>query len=100
MAYQIRQAIVDDPARWKRATRAARFTEVWTLTGESLKRAPKGFDPDHPLIDDLRRKSFIASCRLTQREVTSPGFADALARRYRAATAFMRFLCDAVGVEF
>ncbi len=100
VAYRIRQEIADDPTRWKRATRSTRFTETWTLVGESLKRAPRGFDPDHPLIDDLKRTSFIATTKLTQREVTSPGFADALARRFRAATPFMRFLCDAVGVEF
>ncbi len=100
VARQIRQAIVDDPNGWKRATRSRRFNEIWTLDGDSLKRAPRGFDPTHPLVDDLRRRSFIATCRLTQREVTSPGFAEELALRYRAATPFMRFLCHAIGVEF
>lgn len=98
VAYRIRQAIADHPRAWTEATGALR--EVWELSGESLKRAPRGFEPDHPLIDDLKRTSFIATCRLTQREVTSPGFADGLARRFRAATPFMRFLCEAVGVEF
>ena len=100
VAYRIREAIADDPTGWKRATRGKRFAATWSLAGESLKRAPKGFDPDHPLIDDLKRTSFIAVSRLTQREVTSPGFADALAARYRSATPFMRFLCAAVGLEF
>ncbi len=53
-------------------------------------------------VDDVQEPAlaFIATCRLTQREVTSSGFSDALARRFRAATPFMRFLCRAIDVEF
>ncbi len=100
VARQIRQAIVDDPDGWRRATRSRPFTEVWELAGDSLRRPPRGFDPDHRFVEDLKRRSFIATCRLTQREVTSSGFSDALARRFRAATPFMRFLCRAIDVEF
>ena len=67
-ANAIRQAIVDDPGGWKGVSRQKRFKDVYgELEGESLKRPPRGFDPDNPLIDDLKRKDFIASTRFTQR---------------------------------
>ena len=100
VAYEIRHAIGAEPAAWKKATRGARFRDVYELGGESLKRPPKGFDPDHPLIDDLKRKSFMASGSLTQRAVTSKDFMDEFHRRAMAAKPFMAFLCSAVGVPF
>ncbi len=99
-ARKIREAIVDDPSRWKRVTRSKRFLGVYALEGESLKRPPRGFEPDHPLIEDLKRKDFIASTRLTQKAVTSPGFVGEYAKLCKAAAPFMEFLCDAVGVPF
>lgn len=98
---KIRDAIVADPAGWKRAAYGKRFTEVFTLSdGELLKRPPRGYDADHPFIDDLRRKDFTAGTRLTQKQVTSPGFVDEYAGICKAASPYMRFLCDAVGVPF
>lgn len=100
-ATAIRRAIVDDPGGWKRAAHGKPFAELYgSLEGESLKRPPRGFDPDHPLIDDLRRKDFIASTRLRQSDVTSPAFLDLYTRTVRAGAPFMGFLCRAVGLRF
>jgi len=100
VAYAIRDAIAEDPGRWKRVTRAKRFSDVFALGGEQLKRPPKGFDPDHPLLEDLKRKDFIASVPLTQKEVVSDHFLDDFAANCKRAAPFMGFLCDAVGVPF
>jgi len=100
-ATAIRTAIGDDPARWKRVTGATRFTEVYGgLEGESLKRPPRGFDPDHPLIDDLKRKDFIASSRLRQADVTSADFLADYTNRMKAGAPLMEFLCGALGLGF
>jgi uncharacterized protein (TIGR02453 family) len=95
----IRDAIVDDPAGWKRAT-GGDFSKTYTLTGDSLKRPPPGFDPDHPLIEILKRKDFVAETPLTEKAVTAPGFPEEYARLCRTAAPFLRFLCAAVGVPF
>ena len=100
VAYRIREAIAADPAGWRRAAKGKRFTDLYSLAGESLQRPPKGFDPDHPQVEDLKRKDFIASRRLTQRQVTSDGFIDEFEAYAKRATPFMAFLCAAVGVDF
>ncbi|MDH3260837.1 MAG: DUF2461 domain-containing protein [Acidimicrobiia bacterium] len=100
MAYAIREKIDQDPNSWKRATRGKRFTDVFTVTGDSLSRPPKGYSEDHPLIEDLKRKDFIASTRLTQRQITSDHFMEYFTDNCKRATPFMKFLCDAVGVPF
>lgn len=100
VAYRIREYIADHPAEWKRASRGKRFAEVFQVTGDSLVRPPRGFDEDHPLIEDLKRKDFIASRRLTHAQVTSDRFMEDFTHYCKAATPYMRFLCDAVGVPF
>jgi uncharacterized protein (TIGR02453 family) len=100
LARRIREAIAADPAGWRRAAHGARFTSTWALGGELLVRVPAGFDPTHPFADDLRRKDFIASTRLADRQVTAPGFDQELARMLASTAPLMRFLCAAVGVPF
>jgi uncharacterized protein (TIGR02453 family) len=100
VAARIRAAIDAEPDRWRSATHSDSFTQWFSLGGESLKRPPKGFDADHPLIDDLKRKDFIASGPVTQTQVTSGELPELFARRCQAAAPFMAFLCDAVGVKF
>jgi len=96
----IREHIVEDAAGWKRASRAKKFTDAFALEGESLKRPPKGFDPEHPLISDLKRKDFIGVQSMTQAYVTSDDLPKELAQTFKAGVPLMRFLCEAVGVPF
>jgi uncharacterized protein (TIGR02453 family) len=91
---RIRDAIVADTSRWQRATRQLR------LGGDSLKRAPAGYDPEHPLIDDLKRKDFIAVIPLSEKRATSRGFIDEFAATCTSSAPFVRLLCEAVGVPF
>jgi uncharacterized protein (TIGR02453 family) len=72
----IREAIVADPERWRRATRTGAFAKQLGLGGDSLRRVPPWADPDHPLVDDLKRKDFLASARLAQDDVLAPGVID------------------------
>ncbi len=97
---RIRDAIVENAAGWKRASRGKRFAERFELGGDSLKRPPRGYDPEHPLIEDLKRKDFVAYAPLADEAVAAPGFLAAYARACRAGAPFVRLLCEAVGVPF
>ena len=100
VAYDIRRHIDDDPVQWKRATRGKRFTDVYSLEGDALKRPPRGYDEDHPLIDDLKRKDFIASTRLTRKQITSSDLMKDFTDNCKRAVPFMKFLCGALNVPF
>jgi uncharacterized protein (TIGR02453 family) len=97
---QIRTAIAEDPDRWTRTTRAKPFADLYELGGDSLKRAPAGFDPEHPLIDELKRKDFIAVRTLDDKAPCSRGFLEDTAGTFAAAGPLVHFLCDATGVPF
>src|SRR5262245_41179748 len=66
---KIRSLIVREPDVWQTATACGLPKLPCTIGGESLKRAPKGFDPDHPLIEDIKRKNFALSFPLKQRDI-------------------------------
>lgn len=97
---RIRDLIVEQPARWRATCDDRAFTTHWQLSGDALTRPPRGYAADHPEITDLKRKDFIALCRLTRKEVTGARLIDLSAERYSAAQPFMRFLCDAAGVRY
>jgi uncharacterized protein (TIGR02453 family) len=99
-ARQIRQAIVDDPEGWKKATQGKTFVNRYTQDGEYLTKPPQGFDPDHPLVKDLKRKDFIAGARLPDRFVTSPTFLRDYTALTKASVPYMRFLTEAVNLPF
>jgi uncharacterized protein (TIGR02453 family) len=96
----IRTAIATDADRWRAIVADEAFAGRFRLGGETLKRAPAGFDPDHPLIEDVKRKDFIAITDLSERDVTSSGFLSRFLGLCAESAGFMRFLCDAARVPF
>jgi uncharacterized protein (TIGR02453 family) len=98
--HAVRTAIAAKPKRWQAIVEAPKFAERFTLGGESLKRPPAGFDKEHPLIEELKRKDFIASANLTEAEVTASGFLDDFLELCDSASEFMRFLCEGTRVAY
>ncbi len=97
---RIRSRIVEDPGGWARAVGDPDFTEEYDLAGDSLKRPPKGFDPEHPYVEDLKRKDHIATCIFDEDEVAAAGFIDSFADACRTSGPYMEFLTRAVGLPY
>jgi len=97
---RIRQAIVEQPDGWRRASRDRKFLAQFTLAGDGLKRPPRGFPADHPHVEDLRRTDFVALCELTEQDVLDKGYLDRVAKTFAAGRPLMRFLCGALKVPF
>ena len=99
---KIRDAIVKKPAAWKAVKADKGFVKMYgTLGGDhALTRPPRGYDPNHPLIEDIKKKSFFAMRESTVKAVQSAKFVDEVAEAFKAATPLMKFLCAAEGVPF
>ena len=95
----IRQAIVKQPKQWQEITTGRDFRSTCGLAGESLQRPPAGFDPSHPFIADIKRKDFVTSSKLTDKEVCADGFLDSLVETFRLTALFVMFLSRAVGLS-
>lgn len=96
----VRQAIVASPRAWTQAVGHAPFAKTWILEGESLKRPPKGYDPEHPLVEDLKRKDHIAVIRFAPSHVTRKDFVPWMAERVLETKPFLKFLTQATGEAF
>jgi len=97
---RVRAFLVADPGRWQRTIGGKRFRERFSLGGESLMRAPRGFDPDHPMIEDLKRKDFVAFSPIDEAAVTAAGFLDTFEQLCRRGSPFVGYLCTALGIPF
>jgi uncharacterized protein (TIGR02453 family) len=99
---KIRDRIVTKPAVWKAVKVDKTFAKMFgTLSNDhALARPPRGYDPAHPLIEDIRKKSFFAMHGSTLKAAQSPKYADEVADAFKAATPLMKFLCAAQGVPY
>lgn len=90
---RIRTAIAAAPERWAKARRKLE------LEGGSLTRPPRGFDPDHRFIEDLKRKDFVASAALTEAQVCGPRLMRDFAAECRTMRPLVDFTARALGLE-
>lgn len=98
---KIRDAIVKKPAAWKAVKADKTFRKVFDeVEGDALTRPPRGYDPEHPLIEDIKKKSFFAMHESNVKAATSPKLVDEVASVFGAAAPLMKFLCNAQGVKF
>lgn len=71
----IRQEISYNSDQLKSILNEEKFKKYFgTMEGEKLKRPPKGYDAEHPEIELLKYKSFLASNKCTDKKVTSKDF--------------------------
>ena len=97
---KVRDGIIENPDQWRAIVEGDAFRSIFTLAGDSLKRAPKGYDPEHPLIEDLRRKDFIGTFQFSQEETCATDFIDRFADTCRRASPFMKFLTSSIGLPW
>jgi uncharacterized protein (TIGR02453 family) len=98
---KIRGAIAAKPAAWKKVLTDKSFSSHFDgVAGDALSRPPRGFDADHPFIDDIKRKSFFAMHESTTKIAASSKLIDEVAGTFSAASPLLRFLCGAVDVPF
>ena len=75
-----------------RITTGGEFCRTFRLAGEALKRPPRGYDPEHPLVEDLKRKDFVVIADMEEAEAVRPDFWTA-SRRSRAPAPTSPAIC-------
>jgi uncharacterized protein (TIGR02453 family) len=69
------------------------FSTLFKLDSEdSLKKAPKGYPTDHPLIDILKLKSFSASFMFQDEEMSKPDILEKMRHAFEQVYPFILFL--------
>lgn len=95
----IRKRIAAAPDKWTGIVESAEMRKAFPdgLTSpETLKRAPQGYDPDHPAIAYLRMKGFCATRPLTNKQVQGDDAVDIVVETFKAARPLVGFINAAV----
>ncbi len=89
----IRAKIDDEPSALLKTINSADFKKYFgQLDGEKLKKAPKGFDPEHKNLELLKFKSFLAVHNTTDKIVTGPDYLKFSASVFKAMKPLNDFL--------
>ncbi len=74
--------------------------DVDFMERDRLKRAPQGYPPGHPIIEDLKRKTVFAGRNFSDNEVTSADFINEIEAVFLDVVPLMRFINEALGLSF
>jgi uncharacterized protein (TIGR02453 family) len=98
---KIRDTIVSNPEEWKRIKSNKAIIQICGgIRGDGLKRSPRGYDPEHPHLEDLKRKSFFAMRRGKPDIIYQDDFIDEVEAAFKASKPMMKYLCFAVDAPF
>lgn len=90
---KMRQILAEDAGPFKRIIRAPEFVRNFgALGGESLKAAPQGYPKDHPEIELLRMKQFMAVKGLDDRQILAEGFVPLALEVFGAMKPFLAYI--------
>lgn len=94
---KVRQEIDYNASELKKIVSEADFTKYYgSIQGDQLKKAPKGYEADHPNIELLKLKDFIVIHKLSDEEVMHAHFKDRAITMFKAMTPFVHYLNVAI----
>jgi uncharacterized protein (TIGR02453 family) len=88
---KVRRAIVNRPEAWRRV-----LDSKLEIEGDMVKRPPKGFDPNHQFIEDLKRKDFTSGFPFKNAVVTGSKFRGEFLEASKALNPLNEFLAKAL----
>lgn len=97
---RLRQEFAADPDSLRTIIHSKKFKKAFgELKGEQLKTAPRGYAKDHPSVDLLRYKQFLAYQKFSDKEVTSDDFALKLSEGFKAMRPFFDYMSEVLTTD-
>ncbi|WP_133180790.1 DUF2461 domain-containing protein [Shewanella decolorationis] len=95
----IRTCIDENPNGYQKALQTL-TSQGFVMDGDSLTRPPKGFDKHHPMLDELKRKDFIALKPIPFERLCQADAARYCAEQFAHCSQLMAYLCFALELDF
>lgn len=92
----IRQEIIYRPDTYNEILENLQAKGFAMYEKDKLKKGPKGFPADSPVIEHLKNKHFLLSCDLPESEVRSGNLARHVTNRFIQLTPYTTFLNEAM----
>ncbi|HEX4276053.1 MAG TPA: DUF2461 domain-containing protein [Bryobacteraceae bacterium] len=89
----VRQHIADNHKQFRATFGSPKVKKLLgDLQGDAITRVPKGFDPEHPAADLIRRRHYLLDTQIDPKLATTPKLITELVTRMEAMTPFIEFL--------
>jgi uncharacterized protein (TIGR02453 family) len=89
----IREKISDESVEFLKIINDKNFRKYFgTIEGEKLKTAPKGYPSDHPHIELLKMKSYLAMAEVPDEKVLNPDYFEYVINAFKAMKPLNDFL--------
>lgn len=96
----IRKELAADPDSLRKIIQSANFQNHFgSLEGEQLKSAPQGYAKDHPAIDLLKYKQYLAMKKLPDQTVWSPDFFPTILATFEAMLPFFNYMSEVLSTD-
>jgi uncharacterized protein (TIGR02453 family) len=96
---KIRESILRDPESFKKIVNDKKINKILGgLQGEKLKKAPKGYSPEHPLIEFLKWKQFTYFKSFTDQDFQTGVLAKKVCKDFEAMMPLVRWLNKAITI--
>jgi uncharacterized protein (TIGR02453 family) len=92
---KVRKGITHRPGAWQAVLRRR-----LPIDGDRLSRPPRGYDPTHRYIEDLKLKDFITRVPFPDAAVCGPRFPSAFVRACTTMSPLMEFLTKALNLAW
>lgn len=97
---KITDAIANQSDGWKQIVTERQFKAKLAFIGESLARVPKQYDEAHSFAEDLKRKDFAVSAKLSPQQICAKDFLDCVETICHTANPLLAFLTKAIGLKW
>ncbi len=90
---RIRKEMEFDAEPLRKIIAASSFQKYFgELEGDEVKTAPRGFDPDHPNIDLIRKKQYLVMRKIDDKTVLQPSFPGEVVKTFEAMRPFFDYM--------
>jgi len=97
---KIRNTIVDNPHAWRKIKTSPTVKKYFGgISGDGLKRPPRGFDGEHEHIEDIKRKTFFLMRREPPEIILDGGFVREVEKTFKAAMPLMEYIGYAQDID-
>jgi uncharacterized protein (TIGR02453 family) len=96
---KVRTLIDEHPDKWKEI-KSNLIKSGFEFHGVSLKNAPKGFASDHILLEDLKRKHYVAVKKINEKILIGKSATRNTAALFEKTAPLLKFICKANGLGF
>ena len=95
---KVRQYILDEGEEFEKILKERNFKKAFSALddGDRLKRPPKGFSADHPMLEHLKNKSFTITSQMSSAEALKPAFAKLIIKNFKLMKPLNQYLLRAI----